>query len=79
MEKIIVKGGRKLSGSVEIEGAKNAVLPILAASLLAGEGQSIIKNVPELSDVNTLTKLITTLGAEASAEKIVLLSMRAGN
>ena len=69
MEKIIVKGGRKLSGSVEIEGAKNAVLPILAASLLAGEGQSIIKNVPELSDVNTLTKLITTLGAEASAEK----------
>ncbi|CEA03328.1 UDP-N-acetylglucosamine 1-carboxyvinyltransferase 1 [Jeotgalicoccus saudimassiliensis] len=69
MEKIIVKGGRKLSGSVEIEGAKNAVLPILAASLLAGEGQSIIKNVPELSDVNTLTKLITTLGAEASAGK----------
>ncbi|HBV23634.1 MAG TPA: UDP-N-acetylglucosamine 1-carboxyvinyltransferase [Jeotgalicoccus sp.] len=69
MDKIIVKGGQKLSGSVEIEGAKNAVLPILAASLLAGEGRSIIKNVPELSDVNTLTKLITTLGAEASAEK----------
>ena len=69
MDKIIVKGGRKLSGSVEIEGAKNAVLPILAASLLAGEGLSIIKNVPELSDVNTLTKLLTTLGAEASAEK----------
>ena len=56
MDKIIVKGGEKLSGSVEIEGAKNAVLPILAASLLAGEGRSIIKNVPELSDVNTLTK-----------------------
>lgn len=69
MDKIIVKGGQKLSGSVEIEGAKNAVLPILAASLLAGEGRSIIKNVPELSDVNTLTKLIITLGAEASAEK----------
>lgn len=69
MDKIIVKGGRKLSGSVEIEGAKNAVLPILAASLLAGEGRSIIKNVPELSDVNTLTKLITKLGADASAEK----------
>lgn len=69
MDKIIIKGGQKLSGSVEIEGAKNAVLPILAASLLAGEGRSIIKNVPELSDVNTLTKLITTLGAEASAGK----------
>ena len=69
MDKIIVKGGEKLSGSVEIEGAKNAVLPILAASLLAGEGRSIIKNVPELSDVNTLTKLLTTLGANASADK----------
>src|SRR5699024_7599704 len=69
MDRIIVKGGRKLSGSVEIEGAKNAVLPILAASLLAGEGRSIIKNVPELSDVNTLTKLITRVGAKASAEK----------
>lgn len=68
MDKIIVKGGEKLSGSVEIEGAKNAVLPILAASLLAGEGRSIIKNVPELSDVNTLTKLLTTLGANASAD-----------
>src|SRR5699024_11193208 len=59
----------KLSGSVEIEGAKNAVLPILAASLLASEGRSIIKNVPELPDVNTLTKLITRVGAKASAEK----------
>lgn len=69
MDRIIVKGGQKLSGSVEIEGAKNAVLPILAASLLASEGRSIIKNVPELSDVNTLTKLITRVGAKASAGK----------
>ena len=69
MEKIIVKGGNKLSGSVEIEGAKNAVLPILAASLLASEGQSIIKNVPELSDVDTLTNLNKILGAKVERGK----------
>lgn len=66
MDKIVVRGGQKLSGSVEIEGAKNAVLPILAASLLAGDGRSIIKNVPDLSDVFTLTKLITILGADVT-------------
>ena len=42
MERIIVKGGRKLSGNVKIEGAKNSVLPILAASLLASKGESVI-------------------------------------
>lgn len=69
MEKIIVKGGNKLSGSVEIEGAKNAVLPILAASLLASEGRSIITNVPELSDVDTLTNLNKILGAKVERGK----------
>ena len=69
MEKIIVKGGKKLSGSVEIEGAKNAVLPILAASLLASKGTSIIQNVPELSDVDTLTELNKTLGAKVEFGK----------
>lgn len=69
MDKIVVKGGHKLSGSVEIEGAKNAVLPILAASLLASNGKSIIKNVPDLSDVFTLTKLITILGADVTTQE----------
>lgn len=69
MDKIVVRGGQKLSGSVEIEGAKNAVLPILAASLLASDGRSIIKNVPDLSDVFTLTKLITILGADVTTRK----------
>lgn len=64
MDKIIVKGGKKLSGSVSIEGSKNAVLPILAASLLAEKGSSVLSNVPNLSDVTTLSKLLEHLGAE---------------
>jgi UDP-N-acetylglucosamine 1-carboxyvinyltransferase len=64
MDKIIVKGGKKLSGSVKIEGSKNAVLPILAASLLAEKGTSVLTNVPQLSDVSTLSMLLEHLGAE---------------
>lgn len=63
MDSIIVKGGNKLSGSVEIEGSKNAVLPILTASLLASEGVSKLHNVPNLSDVGTLSALLEHLGA----------------
>lgn len=69
MERIIVKGGRKLSGSVKIEGAKNSVLPILAASLLASKGESVISNVPELSDCKTLVDLLSVLNADVKLEK----------
>lgn len=64
MDKIIVKGGRKLKGSVTVEGSKNAVLPILVASLLPEKGKSYITNVPNLSDVDNLTTLVKLLGAE---------------
>lgn len=64
MDKIIVKGGNKLNGSVDIEGSKNAVLPILVASLLPARGKSLITNVPDLSDVETLTSLLELLGAD---------------
>ena len=50
MEEIVVHGGQRLTGNVHIEGAKNAVLPILAASLLASSGQTHLSNVPVLSD-----------------------------
>ena len=63
MEEIIVRSGNKLEGNVKIEGAKNAVLPILAASLLAEEGTSILKNVPVLSDVLTMNQVIHHLNA----------------
>lgn len=61
MDKIIISGGRTLKGEVEMSGAKNSVLPILAATILA-EGTSIIENVPDLRDVNSMVRLLRTLG-----------------
>ena len=61
MEKIIVKGGNKLSGTVTIEGAKNAVLPIQAASILASQGVVELSNVPILSDVFTMNSVLEFL------------------
>lgn len=66
LEKIIVRGGRKLNGTVKVEGAKNAVLPVIAASLLASEGKSIINEVPTLSDVYTINEVLRYLNAEVS-------------
>lgn len=62
MEKIIIHGGRRLKGSVEISGAKNAALPILFATLLAS-GEHRISNVPRLRDIQTVEKLLGVLGA----------------
>ncbi|PQC30988.1 UDP-N-acetylglucosamine 1-carboxyvinyltransferase [Enterococcus mundtii] len=64
MEEIIVKGGNQLKGTVKIEGAKNAVLPILAASLLAEEGTTVLDNVPILSDVFTMNQVIRHLNVD---------------
>ncbi|MBI5043076.1 MAG: UDP-N-acetylglucosamine 1-carboxyvinyltransferase [Nitrospirae bacterium] len=63
MQKIIINGGVKLKGEVKISGAKNAALPIMAASLLT-ESECIIHNVPRLMDVATMGKLISYIGAE---------------
>jgi len=63
VEKIIVTGGQKLQGKVRVEGAKNAVLPILAAALLASEGENVIKEVPNLADVFTINEVLKSLNA----------------
>ena len=63
MEKIIVRGGKRLSGSVKVEGAKNAVLPVIAATLLASDGKSVIRDVPTLSDVYTINEVLRFLNA----------------
>lgn len=63
MEKFIVIGGKRLKGSVRVSGAKNAILPILAASLLS-EGVSIIHEVPKLLDVQVMEEVLTHLGAK---------------
>ncbi|MCZ8514842.1 UDP-N-acetylglucosamine 1-carboxyvinyltransferase [Paenibacillus filicis] len=64
MSKIIVRGGRKLSGRVRIHGAKNAVLPIIAASILGTEGVSVIHDAPPLDDVLVINKVLESLGLE---------------
>lgn len=64
MEKIIIKGGRVLKGTVRVEGAKNAVLPVLAAALLASEGVNVIRDVPNLSDVGTINEVLKSLNAK---------------
>ncbi|MEV2695822.1 UDP-N-acetylglucosamine 1-carboxyvinyltransferase [Paenibacillus larvae] len=64
MSKINVRGGRKLSGKVKVNGAKNAVLPIIAASLLASEGESVIQDAPPLDDVLVINKVLESLGAK---------------
>ena len=67
MDKLVVVGGRKLKGEVEVSGAKNAALPILAASLLSEE-ESIIENIPNLRDIWTMIKLLHALGAKTHFE-----------
>ncbi len=66
MEEIIVQSGNQLKGTVKIEGAKNAVLPILAASLLAEEGTTTLRNVPILSDVLTMNEVIRHLNVDVN-------------
>jgi len=65
MYKIIIEGGNRLFGEVEISGAKNAVLPIMAATILCDQPVKI-KNVPNLKDVNTFIELLKILGCEVS-------------
>ena len=63
MEKIIINGGKRLTGEVEISGAKNAVVAIIPATILA-EGVCRIENIPDISDVSAMIKILRSLGAE---------------
>ncbi|HXI58862.1 MAG TPA: UDP-N-acetylglucosamine 1-carboxyvinyltransferase [Polyangia bacterium] len=67
MQKIVIRGGVRLSGEVRVSGAKNAALPILASALLA-QGRSIYRNVPALGDVRTMGRLLGNLGAEVTSK-----------
>lgn len=69
MEKLIIKGGHPLKGRVKISGAKNAVLPIIAATLLGQERPSVLDDVPALDDVETITAVLETLGVRASFDR----------
>jgi UDP-N-acetylglucosamine 1-carboxyvinyltransferase len=65
MQKITVNGGRKLSGEYVTQGAKNAVLPILAAAVLV-DGESVVHDVPELSDTYAAVRILTHLGVKVN-------------
>lgn len=68
MEKLIVQGGARLSGEIRISGAKNAALPIMAATLLA-DGPMTISNVPHLHDITTTLELLGRMGASLSVDE----------
>lgn len=70
MDKIIVNGGQnRLVGTVKIEGAKNAVLPLLAATVLASEGTTTLTNVPVLSDVFTMNNVVRGLNTQVTFDE----------
>ncbi len=71
MDKFIINGGNSLNGTIEIGGAKNAVLPLMAAALLAN-GKSTLSHVPDLSDTRTMIQLLNMIGAETDFHEKLL-------
>ena len=67
MQKLLIKGKRKLSGKISISGSKNATLPILAASILAEQVK--LSNVPLVKDIFTMTDLFKFIGLKVKIEK----------
>ena len=77
MDKLVIKGNKKLKGTVTISGAKNAALPLLAATLLTDD-TCILKNVPTLLDVDTMIKILRELGKEVSKSNDIV-TVRSGD
>lgn len=67
MDRFIIEGTRELSGTIQVSGAKNAILPVMAACLLA-PGKSLLRNVPNLIDLRTMAHLLRVLGARVVYE-----------
>ena len=67
MSKILIKGGKRLEGEIDLQGAKNSVLPILAGTLLCNE-KCVIHNCPNISDVETSIKILESLGCLCEME-----------
>jgi UDP-N-acetylglucosamine 1-carboxyvinyltransferase len=76
MDKLIIKGGIPLRGEIKISGAKNAALPILAATLLVGEPITL-SNIPHLHDVTTTLKLLGTMGVDLLMHEKMLIEINA--
>ncbi len=71
MDRLVIRGGRRLEGKINISGSKNATLPLMAATLLCPDSHRLT-NVPDLRDVHTMGNLLATLGAEYSLKDSLL-------
>ncbi len=69
MDKLIIEGGHRLEGEIEISGAKNAALPLMASTILA-PGKHLLENVANLRDIDTMCELLEELGAKADRSKL---------
>ena len=78
MDKLLIRGGRRLQGEITMSGAKNAALPELCACLLTAEPVTL-RNVPRLQDVATMLKLIRNMGVQAERAEDGLLHLNAGS
>ena len=72
MDKLVIRGGKRISGTIAASGSKNSALPVIAATLLAPEGTFTINRIPDLQDVRTFGHLLEYLGAKLSFENNVL-------
>ena len=76
MDRLYITGGQPLRGTVRISGAKNATLPLMAAALLC-DGPSILTNVPDLRDVDTMAQVLSAVGASVTLDQGQLIEIRA--
>ena len=78
MEKLLIKGGKNLSGEIDCSGAKNAALPVIAASILSSEDITL-KNLPYLQDITTMFELIGSMGADISLDEKMNFKLNTSN
>ncbi len=69
MDKFAIQGSNRLQGEVEVLGVKNGILPLIAASILAVKGKTVIANVPDFRDVATLSQILRQMGANVSYDR----------
>ena len=78
MEKLLIKGGKSLSGQIDCSGAKNAALPVIAASILSSDDITL-KNLPFLQDITTMFELIGSMGADISLDEKMNFKLNTSN
>ena len=69
MDKFAIQGLNRLQGEVEVLGVKNGILPLIATSILAAKGKTVITNVPDFRDVATLSQILRQMGASVNYDR----------